>query len=471
MPIKPFLIHDFDLKGKRATVLGLGRFGGGIAAVEYLSRWGASITVIDSQNEEALSESIKQLSIYPDIAYELGSSPTELPATDLLVLNPAIPPAHPLMKYAQEQCIPVTSEIELFWQLNRGRVIGVTGSNGKSTTAAMIYSILEANGTHCWLGGNIGVSLLPVVDQIQPEDWVVLELSSFQLDALNRIQASPHVGVVTNFSPNHLDWHQTLEHYRQSKQAILCWQTEHDFAVLNADDSDLQSWKRYGNISTFGAIPHLQPDVLMDNDSFMISDPKREFQAELKVPGRHNRMNAAAAISACCCVQIDEASIQTGLEAFQGLPHRLQFVGEFQNRRFYNDSLATTPESAICAINAFSQVPVILLAGGSDKKVDLTKFAKTILNQTKATALMGETGSALDHLLENLKPAESQVASALISHPHKSFQEAFDWAFQHSEPGDVILLSPGCASYDWFSSFVERGERFSELVQFLSDRK
>ncbi len=469
MPTKPLLIHEIDLKGKQATVFGLGRFGGGIAAVEYLARMGACITIVDAKNEDALSESLKQLNSYPDITYELGSSLTELPATDLLVLNPAIPPAHPLLKNAQERQIPVTSEIELFWQINRGRVIGVTGSNGKSTTAAMIHSILEVSGTRCWLGGNIGVSLLPVVDQIQPDDWVVLELSSFQLEALNRIQASPHVGVVTNFSPNHLDWHQTVEHYRQSKQTIFRWQAEPDFAIINADEPDLQSWKTRGNVSTFGAISRLQPDVLVDHAAFIISEQKNEIQPQLKVPGMHNRMNAAAAIAACDCAEIDEESIQKGLEAFQGLPYRLQFVGEYQNLRFYNDSLATTPESAICAIEAFADCPVILLAGGSDKKADLTEFAKVFLKQTKATALMGETGPVLSSIARDLKSHASKVSSALMSPPHQSFEDAFDWAFQQSEPGDVILLSPGCASYDWFSSFVERGNRFSELIQQLPD--
>lgn len=469
MPTKPFLIHEIDLKGKHTTVLGLGRFGGGIAAVEFLARMDACITVVDANNEDALSESLKQLNSYPDITYELGSSLPELPATDLLVLNPAIPPAHPLLKNAQERQIPVTSEIELFWQMNHGRVIGVTGSNGKSTTAAMIHSLLEVSGTRCWLGGNIGVSLLPVVDQIQPDDWVVLELSSFQLEALNRIQASPHVGVVTNFSPNHLDWHQTLEHYRQSKQTIFRWQTEYDFAIINADEPDLQSWKTRGIVSTFGATSCLLPDVLMDHDAFMISEEKKVSHTQLKIPGMHNRMNAAAAIAACKCVGLDEESIKKGLEAFQGLPHRLQFVGEYHARRFYNDSLATTPESAIRAIEAFTDRPIILLAGGSDKKVDLTEFAKAFLKQTKATALMGETGLILSNIVQDLRSHAGEVSLPLISPPHQSFEEAFDWAFQQSEPGDVILLSPGCASYDWFSSFVERGNRFSELIQQLSD--
>ncbi|MCA9005948.1 MAG: UDP-N-acetylmuramoyl-L-alanine--D-glutamate ligase, partial [Planctomycetaceae bacterium] len=228
MSILPYLIRNNDLAGQDVTLLGLGKFGGGVATVRFLVEKGARVTVLDSKPAEVLQESIRQLENCADVTFQLGDSSTELPATQLLVVNPAIPPDHALLKNAAQQQIPVTSEMELFWQLNPGRVIGVTGSNGKSTTTAMIHSILKSAGRRCWLGGNIGISLLPELEQIQPDDWVVLELSSFQLEALNRIQVSPHIAVVTNFSPNHLDWHQTLAHYRHSKQTILRWQTESD---------------------------------------------------------------------------------------------------------------------------------------------------------------------------------------------------------------------------------------------------
>ncbi len=468
MAVRPFLIHDFEIQGRQITVLGLGRFGGGTAAVAFLANRGAHITVIDSKPADALSESLKQLDSYSGIQYLLGTTPTELPETDLLVANPAIPPDHALLKYAQDQHIPVTSEIELFWQLNRGKVIAVTGSNGKSTTTAMIHTIIDASGGPCWLGGNIGVSLLPKIEQIQPDDWVVLELSSFQLESLNRIQASPHIGVLTNFSPNHLDWHQTLEHYRHSKQTIFRWQTEHDFAIINADETDLQEWSTQGNICKFGANSQLQPDLLVIDDAFISKGETKRYQPQLNVPGKHNRMNAAAAIATCQCAKIEDADILKGLEYFAGLPHRLQYIGEYQNRRFYNDSLATTPESAICAITAFTNSPVILLAGGSDKKVDLNDFAMALFKHSKATALMGETGPVISKIIEKRKADSNASSGAEISQPLKTFEDAFHWAFQHSDPGDVILLSPGCASYDWFSSFEERGHSFTELFQRLS---
>ncbi|EDL56023.1 UDP-N-acetylmuramoyl-L-alanine--D-glutamate ligase, partial [Gimesia maris] len=269
MSILPYFIQNNDLAGKDVTVLGLGKFGGGVATVRFLTERGARVTVIDAKSAEALQESLRQLENCSDVIFQLGDQSAELPTTQLLVANPAIPPDHGLLRNAALQQIPITSEIELFWQLNPGRVIGVTGSNGKSTTTAMIHSILKAAGHRCWLGGNIGISLLPELDQIQSEDWVVLELSSFQLEALNRIQASPQIAVVTNFSPNHLDWHQNLEHYRQSKQTILRWQTESDVAVLNQDDPELQTWRTAGSILTFGTHSDLSPDLLVDQNRFL----------------------------------------------------------------------------------------------------------------------------------------------------------------------------------------------------------
>lgn len=468
MSILPYFIQNNELTGKEVTVLGLGKFGGGVATVRFLTERGARVTVIDAKPAEALQESLRQLENCSDVKFQLGDQSSELPTTQLLVVNPAIPPDHALLKDAAQQQIPVTSEIELFWQLNPGRVIGVTGSNGKSTTTAMIHSILKAAGQRCWLGGNIGISLLPELEQIQSDDWVVLELSSFQLGALNRIEVSPQIAVITNFSPNHLDWHQTVSHYRQSKQAILRWQTESDVAVINQDDPELQTWKTAGNILTFGTHADLSPDLVVDQNQFRFNDNRLTLSPELKVPGAHNRCNAAAAILASRAAGIPGHELKQGLESFTGLPHRLEFVGEYQQRRFYNDSLATTPESAICALDAFQDSPIILLAGGSNKQVDLSEFVSRFRSQTKATALMGQTGKLMFDSLQEQQISDQKPESAVISQPQTSFENAFDWAIQQSAPGDVILLSPGCASYDWFSSFVERGERFITLFQRLS---
>lgn len=449
------------------TVLGLGRFGGGLSVTQFLAERGAQLTVIDAKSEVELQSSIEQLRNYPGIRYELEGSSTDLAATDVLIANPAIPPHHPLLKEAEDRLIPVSSEIELFWQLNPARVIGVTGSNGKSTTTAMIHKICTGVGSKCWLGGNIGVSLLPSVEQIQPEDWVILELSSFQLHALNRLQVSPQIAVITNFSPNHLDWHQTLEHYRQSKQNILLWQKSDDFTVINQDDPELRNWRSNGQVCTFGSNPAREPDLLIQDESFVFPEFDLKIEQKLAVPGWHNQFNAAAAILATQAAGIDLGKILSGLDSFQGLPHRLQYLGEYQGRRFYNDSLATTPESAICALEAFEAGQLIVLAGGSDKKVDLAPFSRMLLTRTKAVSLMGTTGPVLHTMMQYIRDQERPEAESIISPPHVEFENAFNWAVQQSSPGDVILLSPGCASFGWFTSFAERGARFEQAFQEL----
>jgi UDP-N-acetylmuramoylalanine--D-glutamate ligase len=400
--------------------------------------------------------------------------------------------------------------MNLFWQHQRGTVIAVTGSNGKSTTTALIHSILAqrqkgrgpgqdaaaaSSFSNVWLGGNIGRSLLSEVDRIQPGDLVILELSSFQLADLDRLRASPHVAVVTNFTPNHLDWHDTLDHYRWAKQTMLRWQTPFDVAVLNADDPDVRSWPVCGRRLYFGLTDHGEEGTFLRGDTAVWRWNGAEFlfsvRDRLQVPGRHNVANALAASAAAlaCGASLDD--VCAGLQAYEPLPHRLQFVGEVQGRKFYNDSLATTPESAIVALDAFTQ-PVILLAGGYDKHVDLSELAQRIARKVKAVALMGQTATTLRRLImeriewdgerqaasgerHELVPASSPSPHArhlspraprldAVSLPLPDFEAAFRWAWDRSAPGDVILLSPGCASYDWFRNFADRGEQFIRLV-------
>ena len=462
--------HDFnDYRQRRVLVMGLGSFGGGIGAVKFLVSRGALVTVTDLRPVEKLAESLSELKETPPDRLVLGRhDKSDFRSADLVVVNPAVKRDCPFLSEAINAGVPITSEMNLFWKWNRAKVIAVTGSNGKSTTTAMIHSIVEKflqrqSGRRAWLGGNIGTSLLPLVDQIQPDDLVVLELSSFQLADINRLQASPHVAVVTNFAPNHLDWHVDLDDYRQAKQAILSWQTPQDTAVLNADDAQVKSWKVNGHRLEFG-LEHTGPHgVFFENRQAVIRinevEDRWPLMDWLKLPGRHNVANALAAIAASVSVGADAKSAQQGIESYQPLPHRLQFIAEVSGRRFYNDSLATTPESAEVALSAFD-APIVLLAGGYDKHVDLSHMAAAIARQAKAVSLMGQTAISLRETIEG---NESCICE--VSPPQTSFVAAFDWAVEHSAPGDVILLSPGCASYDWFRNFSDRGAQFADLVR------
>lgn len=289
-------------RGARITVMGLGRFGGCLGAIRFLADRGARVTVTDTQPEAKLAESLAELDGIPLEAMHLGSHrEDDFTSADFVVASPAVPRDNRYLVLARAAGVPVSSEMNLFWQLQRGTVIAVTGSNGKSTTTALTHSILKATGRQTWLGGNIGRSLLPQVDEIQAGDLVVLELSSFQLEDLDRLRASPHGAVVTNFSPNHLDWHRTLESYRTAKQTILRWQTASDFCVLNNADADVARWPSHGSRLGFGLQDQgadgaflVEEDAVFRRKGQEIRFPIRSW---LRLPGSHNVENALAAAS------------------------------------------------------------------------------------------------------------------------------------------------------------------------------
>ncbi|MDB5339554.1 MAG: murD [Planctomycetaceae bacterium] len=454
-----------DLHDRRVTVMGLGSFGGGLGAVQFLAQQGARVTVTDNRSAAELSESLAQLAEIPSITYHLGGHQREdFSTAELLVVSPAVPKDNPFLRIAIDAGVPLTSEMNLFWELNPARVIAVTGSNGKSTTTAMTHAILQATGRTCWLGGNIGRSLLPNVAEIQPSDAVVLELSSFQLEDLDRLQRSPHVAIVTNFSANHLDRHGTLENYRLAKQAILRWQTPADFAILNQDDAFVASWSTRGPTLYFGLKDTGREGLFLegkDHAVFRFAGQERRLAVPewLSLPGVHNLQNALAAACAACALEAPVEAIERGLRGYKALPHRLELVAAVAGRQFYNDSLATTPESAIVALAAFEQ-PIILFAGGYDKGSDLTEMAYAIaLKPVKAVALMGTTGPRLNELLDQFDP-EKRIRRRVC----EDFPTAFNWAVSESMRGDILLLSPGCASYDSFRNFVDRGTQFRDLA-------
>lgn len=506
-----------DFRGKRVTVMGLGSFGGGIGVVQYLVAQGAQVTVTDLKPSDELAAALSAIGESPNIVRRLGGHDTrDFRKADLVVASPAVPRDNRYLEEARAAGVPITSEMNLFWERNPGRTICVTGSNGKSTTTALIYALLTVAGgashlnapplqisgtaspesgvplspdsstkgtgvlqisapavgtSRVWLGGNIGKSLLPVVEQIQPDDWVVLELSSFQLEDLTPLAPNPHVAVVTNFTPNHLDRHASVEAYRAAKQNILRWQSADRLAVLNQSDPDVLGWRTNARKVFFGREDEGRQGVFaVGFDSFKRRALYRFGAREqvlplgrwLALPGVHNFQNAMAA--ACTALVLGEgpAEIEAGLTRFEGLPHRLQLVAEAGGKKFYNDSKATTPEASLLAIEAF-RTPVVLLAGGYDKGLDLTGLAQGIVaRRVKAVALLGQTAARLKELLREADP--HGVVAAKV---HVTLEAAFQWANAQAAPGEVVLLSPGCASYDWFPNFEARGEEFTRLARAI----
>ncbi len=448
--------------------MGLGAFGGGEGAARFLARRGAAVTVTDLKSADALRPALRRLADLDGIRFHLGGHvPEDFVDVDLLVVSPAVPRDSPFLCRAVDAGVPLTSEMNLFWMHHRGRVVGITGSNGKSTTSALTHALLQAGGIRCRLGGNIGVSLLPDVDAIDLEEWIVLELSSFQLADLDELQRSPTIAVVTSFTPNHLDRHASLDEYRTAKQTILRWQSGDGLAILNGDDPDVASWPVAGRRLLFGDATANTAAARVTANRVVAALDQHTCDIDLRdnacLPGRHNARNVAAAALVALACGVEPEAIERGVRSFSGLAHRLQFVGDVAGRRFYDDSKATTPEAALAALEAFEPRPrLILLAGGSDKGIDLAPFCAAIARRTAAVALLGETACTMEQAIRASIPAPPPVVKP------GSLPEAFAWAVSQSQPGDVVLLSPGCASLDWFASYEDRGRQFVALVRQLS---
>ena len=421
--------------------MGLGHFGGGVGAVRWLADRGAEVTVTDLATAEQLARPLAELDDVALAAVHLGGHcEKDFLSAKLVVVNPAVRPGNPFLQIARRSSARLTTEIELFIEACPAPIIAVTGSNGKSTTAAMIAAVLRADGRPGLLGGNIGGSLLADLPQIGRDDWVVLELSSFQLAHLGQSAVMPHVAVVTNFSPNHLNWHESLANYRTAKQRLLAEQSPRDMAVLDDSLMKKDGWS----------------DCIVGR--FLRPLDWSELPA-LQMPGEHNLRNAALAAAAAGAAGCSQEAITRGLASFQTLPGRLQLVATVEGRHYYNDTTATTPESTIAAVKSLDggDSATWLLAGGSDKGVELDEMAAAIVDHTRGTAFFGSTAARLQQLCASEPGDFSSIAA-------QTLEEAFAWCRETSRAGDRILLSPGCASLDQFRNFRHRGERFEELV-------
>lgn len=470
-----------EYSGLKTTVLGLGNFGGGVGATRFLADHGADVTITDSRTEEHLSESIEQLAEIPIRRCFWGSHPPNaFHGADLLIVNPAVKPDSEVLAQCRSAGIRITSEIELFLHHFPGRVIAVTGSNGKSTTSSLVHQLLrphaQQTGVTVALGGNIGISLLPQINEFGSNDIAVLELSSFQLASLQHSDFAPWIALMTNFSPNHLDWHGNLEGYRTAKQVIFNRQQMHDIAICSDDsfDDDVPEtcanatasphWRVRGRRLSFGLRDTGEDGAFLDSGSLILRNRGQEdairLHAPPSLPGHHNAQNIAAAACAAWVAGADALTFTESLTSFVPLPHRLQRVAEGRGVAFYNDSVATTPESSIAALQSMTQ-PTVILAGGSDKGADLTRFADAITQNAIAAVLMGDTSGALSSILTQHSQRTSQLNVAIAS----DFPDAFARAVALVPEGGIVLLSPGCASYGWFRDYRERGEQFIEMAR------
>ncbi len=427
------------LSGKRVVVMGLGRFGGGVGVTRFLCRHGARVLVTDQLGADALEASLAQLDGL-EIALRLGGhDESDFVQADLVVVNPAVKPrGNRYLAAAREAGVALSSEIRLLIRhLPRGvRTIGITGTAGKSTVTAMIGHGLKRLLPRVWVGGNLGGSLLEDVEEIEPRDPVVLELSSFMLEGLSEDHWSPRVAVVTNLAPNHLDWHGTFEDYRDAKQSILNCQGPDDVAVLG---------------------PGVASMLTTSRQTVRVVEERALRPVELAVPGRHNVINANLALSACEAVGVAASDVADALRDFPGLPHRLEWVGRLRGADCYNDSKSTTPQATQLALEAFERGKVHLIAGGYDKGSDLTGLAREAKAHCRAVYLIGDTGVKIARLAQDSTGgADIAVVGTLES--------AVEAAAERLRDGDVLLLSPGCASWDQFENYEQRGIAFKAWV-------
>ncbi len=456
---------SMTLTGKKVLVMGLGRFGGGVDAVRFAASAGARVVVTDKATEEKLQDSIGQVSDLAGIEFHLGRHDAEDFATaDMVVANPAVPPNNEFLQIARRNGRTVTSQIGLFFQSCPAPIIGITGANGKSTTTTLTAHLLErarpqsSPGAYekVWLSGNIGDRpLLTILDQITPRDLVVLEISSFQIEQLLEVRKAPKVSLLTNLTPNHLDRYGTFEAYCAAKEGLFKLQAldaaSPAISIFNAEDEVARTWFR-----------KYQKQRGRRCLQFCADDVSDELQAVYALPGRANLSNLAAAMKIARSFGATEQSIRDCLAEFKALPDRLQLVGNKNGVRWYNDSKATTPEGTMVALAAF-ECPKILIAGGYDKHTPFDELGRKIAGSAKAAILIGQTArqiaDAIQAASENGRRLDVQFAGSLA--------EAVELANRLAVPGDVVLLSPACASYDMFENYQQRGRLFAELVQRL----
>jgi len=449
-----------DLSGKRVLVMGAGI--SGVAVAKIAKRLGAQVALSDTKPEGKLGAVPGELA---QAGIKLISGPQEpaiLTGVQLLIPSPGISINHPLMRQAAARDIEVISEVEFAFRVTAASFVAITGTNGKTTTTTLTGEILKKAGKKVVVGGNIGIALSEAVYNLADDAIAVAEISSFQLEGVKHFR--PHACAILNLTPDHIDRHGTLQVYQETKERIFARQTEADFLVLNYDDPVVRGMAQRApsRVIYFSATQVLPEGAYVREGNIVLAlNGERETVcpvAEMGIRGAHNVQNALAACALAKTCGVSTAVMADTLRNFQGVEHRLEYVAEIGGVKYFNDSKATNPESAIVALQAFTE-PVILIAGGYDKGTDLHAFMTAIKAQVRELILLGQ---AADRFAAAAKEHEITVI-----HRAETFPEAVSLAEKLAKPGESVLLSPACASYDMFSNYEERGRIFKQLVLAL----
>ncbi len=465
-------LDRLDFAGKNVTVVGLGIEG--VDFVRYLARRGANVTISDSKPPDKLADRLQDVEGLP-VSLSLGSNDNAaVTEAEAVFVSQSVPLDLPAIRQARGRGIPLHSMVGLFLELAPGPVVGITGSSGKTTTTALVAEMLRADERPVFVGGNIGVGLLEHVQALRPYTWSVLEVSHTQLQLVDR---SPHIAAVLNITPNHLDRF-SWDDYRRLKSNLIRYQAPEDIAILGYDDPEtraLQSEVR-GRLlwftmheATDSIAPRPRSGRGVGGEGVFVRDgvatSRLDGRDQLLFPldsvairGRHNQENAVAAAAIAIACGVSPEAIACAVAAFRGVPHRLECVGEVNGAKYYNDSIATTPERTLAGLRSFDE-PIVLLLGGRDKQLPLDDMAREALKRCRGVVLFGESADLLQQALgRQSNPRHVPIARV------ETLAEAVASARGMARPGDVVLLSPSCTSYDAYENFERRGEHFRELV-------
>ena len=452
------------LKGKKVAIIGLGV--SNIPLLEYMKVNNANVTVFDEKEEnEANQEALEIVRKYNFQANLGKDSLQELKGFDIVFRSPSCLPTRKELLEEKARGAIITSEIEMLMKLAPCKIIGVTGSDGKTTTTSLIYSILKEAGYNVYLGGNIGVPLFTKLEDILPQDIIVLELSSFQLMGM---ELSPNIGVITNITPNHLNIHKDYNEYIEAKKNIFKYQTKDDIVILNYDNEITRKCvqEAHSKVELFSRNTKLDNGFIVDGNAIKeCEDGIRKHvldTSEVLLRGKHNYENMATALAATKTLVETEIAVQA-IKKFKSVEHRLEFVREIDGCKWYNDSVSSSPTRTIAGLNSFDE-DIVLIAGGYDKNLDYTPIAKPILDKVKTLILLGETSGKI---FEAVKQEEEKSKKHIDIHMCETLQETINLAKRVAKPGEVVLFSPASASFDMFKNFADRGNQFKKLVNKL----
>ena len=450
-----------NLKNKNVLLVGLAKTG--VSTIKLLDKLGANIIVNDIKDEERLKDILSDLKDIKNAEYILGYHPENVDHIDLAVVSPGVPLDLPFILKLKEEKIEIIGEVELAYRLSKNPIfIGITGTNGKTTTTSLVGEIFKADKRDTFIVGNIGNPVIETVEETDENSILVTELSSFQLESI--VDFKPHVASILNLSPDHLNRHHTMENYISAKANILKNQDKSDFSILNYDDEQVRSLqsKCNGQVIFFSRKEKLDKGVYLDEDDNIVIDIDGKItllnKKELSLPGPHNLENCMAAIAMSYVCNVDIETLRHVLKTFKAVEHRLEYVKTLNDVIFVNDSKGTNPDSTIKAVQSYDS-PIILIAGGYNKDSDFNELLDIAKQNVKALVLMGETASIIEEC------AKEKGYKTILR--VNNMKEAVEVSYDIATKGDVVLLSPACASWDMYKSFEVRGMDFKDNVNNL----